>query len=212
MNVESVLKRVIRKSPTLDAKPAQGAIVLFGSRDDLEKWSNAQIVELSDGKFLACTPGKNILTKAEFKNFQMHIEFRLPWMPNSNGQQRGNSGLYLQNRYELQILDSFGLKGENNECGGFYTQYAPKVNMCFPPLTWQTYDIDFTAAEFDAEGKKTKPAKVTVKQNGVIIQDAIELKGPTPGGQKEEDKPGPLHLQWHGDPLVFRNIWVSEAK
>jgi hypothetical protein len=209
---EGTLKRVERKSPTLGEKAPQGAVVLFDKPDDIAKWSDAQVIKLSDGEYLGCTPGKNILSKAAFKNCKLHMEFREPWMPNSSGQGRGNSGLYLQNRYELQILDSFGLKGENNECGGFYTQYAPSVNMCLPPLLWQTYDIEFTAAQLGSDGKVTQPARATVLHNGVKIQDNVALKGPTPGGQKEEDKPGPMHLQWHGDPLVYRNIWVAETK
>jgi hypothetical protein len=208
---DSKLKRVERKSPSLEAKVPDGAVVLFGAPEDVAKWSNAQVVELSDGKFLACKPGNNILSKAAFKNFKLHMEFRLPWMPNSMGQGRANSGLYLQNRYECQILDSFGLKGENNECAGFYTQYAPSVNMCLPPMAWQTYDVEFTACEF-ADGKVSKPARATVMHNGVKVQDNVALKGPTPGGQKEEDTPGPVHLQWHGDPMVYRNIWVVETK
>ena len=209
---DGTLKRVERKSPTLDLKPPGNAVILFGDPEDVSNWKDGRVAELADGKYLACTPGKNILSNQAFKNFKIHLEFREPWMPNSNGQGRGNSGLYLQNRYELQILDSFGLKGENNECGGFYTQYAPSVNMCLPPLVWQTYDIEFTAAEFDGDGKRTKPARTTVVHNGVTVQDGVELKGPTPGGQKETDQPGPVHLQWHGDPLVYRNIWVVEMK
>ena len=208
--IDATLKRVERASPTLGAKAPANATILFDKPEDVEKWQNGQIAELSDGKFLSCTPGKNIVTKSGHKDFQLHLEFRLPWMPNSTGQGRANSGLYIQDRYELQMLDSFGLKGENNECGGFYTQFAPSVNMCLPPMVWQTYDIDFTAAEFDKDGKRTKPATVTVKHNGVTIQDKVELKGSTPGGKKEEATPGPFHLQWHGDPMVYRNIWVVE--
>lgn len=131
-------------------------------------------------------------------------------MPKETGQARGNSGVYLQDRYELQVLDSFGLKGVDNECGGIYKEASPKVNMCFPPMAWQTYDIDFTAPEFDAAGKKTKPAKVTIKHNGVVIHDGLELKSNTPGGffKTEVPEPGSLYLQNHGDPVVFNNIWI----
>ena len=108
----------------------------------------------------------------------------------------------------MQVLDSFGLKGENNECGGIYSQIAPAINMCFPPLTWQTYDIDFIAAKFDATGQKTKNALATIKHNGVTIHDRAELKGPTPGGKKEDLSGGPLQLQGHGNPVFYRNIWV----
>lgn len=206
---KSTAKRVERKSPTLDAKPPEGAVVLFGGPDDLAKWEKAKVVELSDGKFL----GVGGRTKQKFQSFTLHLEFRLPWMPNSTGQQRGNSGVYLQDRYELQVLDSFGLKGVDNECGGIYKESAPKVNMCFPPMVWQTYDIDFTAATF-ADGKKTKPAVISVKHNGVVIHDKLELKSNTPGGgiTKEVPEAGSLYLQDHGDPVVFRNVWIVEKK
>ena len=203
-------KRVERKSPTLDAKPPEGAIVLFNGPDDLAKWdAKAKIVELSDGKFL----GVGGRTKQKFQSFTLHVEFRLPFMPNSTGQARGNSGVYIQDRYEVQVLDSFGLPLHDNECGGIYKESAPKVNMCFPPMTWQTYDIDFTAATF-ADGKKTKPSVITVKHNGVVIHDKLELKNNTPGGgiNKEVPEPGALYLQDHGDPVVYRNIWIVEKK
>lgn len=200
-------KKAARSSPTLGEKPPPGALVLFNGPADLDKWENGQIAELSDGKYLAASGTR---TKEKFQSFKLHIEFRTPWMPTSTGQQRGNSGVYLQDRYEVQVLDSFGLKGVDNECGGIYKEAGPKVNMCFPPMTWQTYDIDFTAAEFDSAGKKTKPAKVTIKHNGVVIQDGLELKSNTPGGKigKEIPEPGSLFLQNHGDPVVFNNIWL----
>ncbi|HEY2783386.1 MAG TPA: DUF1080 domain-containing protein [Fimbriiglobus sp.] len=201
------MKKTERKSSTLGAKPPTGAVVLFEKEGDEKNWNGGKIIELSDGKFL--NPG--IKSKRSFGNFSIHVEFRLPWMPNSRGQGRGNSGVYLQDRYEVQVLDSFGLKGLNNECGGIYTQHAPKVNMCYPPMVWQTYDIDFTAATFDG-GMRVKPARATIRHNGVLIQDDVEMKGPTGGGQPEVATPGPIQLQNHGDPVVFRNIWVVEKK
>ena len=148
-------------------------------------------------------------TKQQFTNFSLHCEFLLPFKPAARGQDRGNSGVYLQDRYEVQVLDSFGLKGEDNECGGIYSQAKPLVNMCYPPLTWQTYDIDFTSAKFDDAGKKTKNAILTVKHNGVVIHDNLELKGPTGGGKKEERTGGAIQLQGHGNPVFYRNVWVA---
>lgn len=196
-----IMEKTERKSPTLGARPPSGAIVLFdGSNADA--WVDGH---LDERPLLAA----GCKTKQSFGDFSAHFEFLLPFKPLGRGQDRGNSGIYFQDRYELQVLDSFGLKGENNECGGFYSQTKPSVNMCFPPLTWQTYDADFTAAQFDAAGKKTKNATVTVKHNGVTIHDRLELKSPTPGGKKEDASGGPLQLQGHGNPVFYRNIWVS---
>jgi len=142
----------------------------------------------------------------------LHVEFRLPFRPTAKGQSRANSGVYLQRRYEIQILDSFGLDPKNNDCGALYEQKAPSVNMCFAPLSWQTYDIDFTAARFDSTGKKTANARVTVIHNGVKIHDNAEIKGSTGNGRKEEDKPGAINLQNHGNPVHFRNLWLVERK
>ena len=196
-----LMDKTERKSPTLGAKPPAGAVVLFdGSNADA--WAGGH---MDDRKLLAA----GCKTKASFTNFTAHFEFLLPFKPLGRGQDRGNSGVYLQDRYEVQVLDSFGLKGENNECGGIYTQAKPAVNMCFPPLTWQTYEIEFTSAQFDDAGKKTKPAVATIKHNGVLIHDRFELKGPTPGNGKAEDASGgPFQLQGHGNPVFYRNIWV----
>ncbi len=129
-------------------------------------------------------------------------------MPHAVGQARGNSGMYLQGRYECQILDSFGLESKNHDCGGIYSIAEPIVNMCFPPLAWQTYDVDFTAARYDPSGQKTKNARVTIKHNGVVIHDDLELPHGTPGKHPEGPGPGILYLQGHGNPVVFRNIWA----
>ncbi|MCA9081024.1 MAG: DUF1080 domain-containing protein [Planctomycetaceae bacterium] len=199
------LKKMERKSPTLGAKAPEGAVVLFdGSEETLKShWKDG--ASMTDDGLLT----QGVTSKDTFGSHQLHVEFRLPYMPHDQGQARGNSGCYVQGRYEVQMLDSFGLKGLDNECGGIYKAAPPSVNMCLPPLSWQTYDIDFTAAKFDADGKKTENARVTVKHNGIVIHDNIELPSGTPGGVGgESPEPGPLFLQNHGDPVRYRNIWA----
>jgi hypothetical protein len=158
------------------------------------------------------TDGADILTKRKFNNYTMHLEFMLPFRPDARGQGRGNSGFYQVDHYEVQILDSFGLDGKNNECGGVYTKAEPKVNMCLPPLAWQTYDVEFTNAVAE-NGKKVKNARMTLKHNGVVIHDDLEINGVTGGSRNEpEGTPGPIKLQGHGNPLQYRNVWIVEKK
>ncbi len=196
------LKKTHRESPTMGAKPPQGAIVLFDG-SGVEAFPGAK---MSEDKLLIA--GANSTLK--YKSCTLHVEFRTPYQPQDNGQQRGNSGVYLQGRYEVQVLDSFGLAGKNNECGGIYEIRDPDLNMCFPPLTWQTYDIDFTAATYDGD-KKTKPATITVKHNGVTIHENAEIPKTTRAAPvKDGPEPGHLHLQNHGNPVRFRNIWIVE--
>lgn len=194
-----ILNKVERKSKTLGAKAPEGAIVLFDgtSADQFERGK----ITMKDLLAADCE------TKEKFSDYKMHIEFRTPFKPAARGQERGNSGVYIQGRYECQVLDSFGLEGENNECGGIYQIARPKVNACFPPLTWQTYDMDFTAARYEG-GKKVKNARVTIKHNGITIHDNLELPHGTPGKNPEADSPDVIYLQGHGNPVVYRNIWI----
>ncbi|MDX1946344.1 MAG: DUF1080 domain-containing protein [Pirellulaceae bacterium] len=197
------LKKTERSSPTLGAKAPSGAKVLFDGTT-ADNFEGGQLIE---DNLLGAT---NCTSKLKLGDHTLHIEFRTPFMPKSSGQGRGNSGVYMQGRYELQVLDSFGLDGKNNECGGIYSISEPAVNMCLPPLAWQTYDIDFTAAKFDQSGKKIENARATIKHNGVVIHDNLELKHGTPGNKPEGPEKLGLFLQNHGNPVAFRNIWVIE--
>jgi hypothetical protein len=195
------INRVIRKSSTQGAKPPKGAMVLFDGKST-KSFKPGKMTE--DGLLME---GANSVEK--FQSHKLHLEFRLPYEPTRRGQGRANSGCYLQARYEVQVLDSFGLAGKHNECGGIYTIKDPDVNMCFPPLQWQTYDIDFTAAKFDKEGKKTANARITVQHNGVLIHNNVELPKRTAASPLGEGTvPGFLHLQDHSNPVRYRNIWV----
>ena len=196
------VEKVHRKSPTLGAKPPKGAVVLFdGSEKSAGNWVRGQVV-------LGDLLRHDVETKEKFQDHSLHLEFRTPFMPHARGQGRGNSGMYVQGRYECQILDSFGLEGKNNECGGIYSIAEPIVNMALPPLVWQTYDVDFTAARFNDTGKKIQNARVTIKHNGVVIHDDLELTHGTPGKHKEGPTADILYLQGHGNPVVFRNVWA----
>ncbi|HEX4150439.1 MAG TPA: DUF1080 domain-containing protein [Pirellulales bacterium] len=206
------LKKVERHSPTFNAAAPSGATVLLDPKGH-SKFTGGQVTP--EGWLLMSIPAgetnrrnADAVSGDSFGSFVLHLEFRTPFMPTATGQARGNSGVYLQNRYECQVLDSFGLEGEDNECGGFYKAKRPDVNMCFPPLSWQTYDIEFAAPRFDTAGKKVKNARVTVRHNGVVIHHDVELPQVTPGGLKDEGSTGPLKLQYHGNPVAYRNIWI----
>lgn len=194
------LPKTVRKSPTLGAKPPAGAVVIFdGSNTD--RLINGRMT--ADGLLM-----EGVTTKDAFGPAHWHIEFCLPYQPFDRGQGRGNSGAYFQGSYEVQMLDSFGLEGKNNECGGIYKAAPPVVNMCLPPLSWQTYDVDVTPPQFE-DGEKVANARLTVRHNGIVIHDNVEVPGVTPGGpQKTEQPTGPLFLQNHGNPVRYRNIWV----
>ena len=201
-NKVATLKKIARKSPTLGAKPPAGAVVLFdGSTAD--KFEGGRMTD--DGLLM-----QGATSKQKFQSFKLHMEFRTPLKPADRGQGRGNSGFYAQGRYEVQILDSFGLEGQQNECGGIYGIGPPRINMCLPPLSWQTYDVDFTAAEYK-DGKKVSSARMTVRHNGVLIHENQQLGHKTRAAPVNENpEAGPIFLQDHGNPVRFRNIWVVE--
>jgi hypothetical protein len=193
------------------AAPAD-AIVLFDGHDLLQ-WEGGENWIIQDG--CAIADKSEIRTKQGFADCQLHLEFATPAIVEGEGQGRGNSGVYLMNRYELQILDSYGnTTYYDGQCGSIYKQQPPIVNACRKPGEWQTYDIIFEAPRFDAEGHVTRPAYMTVLHNGVLIQNHFELQGDTaydkpPAYQAHADKL-PISLQYHGNPVRFRNIWVRE--
>jgi len=189
--------------PELSESDISWQIIDPDSVDYRPKWDLEENV-------LRVKPGSgNLVSRQKFKDVFMHVEFRSPYMPGATGQKRGNSGVYIQGRYEIQVLDSYGLKGEDDECGGIYKVSRPRVNMCAPPLQWQTYDIEFIAPRFSSEGAKISHARITVRHNGVFIHENLELTGVTGGAlDNRTDEPGGLMLQDHGDPVEFRNIWV----
>lgn len=203
-NTKHVLARVQRSSPTLEARPPGNAIVLFGGTST-DQWENAKV---ENGHLLAtgCT------TLSRFKSYTLHLEFRTPYMPTARGQGRGNSGVYHSGRWETQILDSFGLEGRDNECGGIYSISKPRLNMCLPPLAWQTYDVEFTAAKFDESGNRTAWPRITVKLNGVVVHENLELAKDfttsAPMSSPLTSPEGPVYLQNHNNPVVFRNVWI----
>ena len=215
--VDDKMERVQRDSPTLGKKAPDGAVVLFaGEANDLVKG------EIKDGLLWAGSS-----TTGEYGSFHLHVEFRLPYKPHTplSSQDRGNSGLYLQNRYEVQVLDTFGLVYDKQQlgdalklhsepeqwCGCLYKFKAADLPMSLPALFWQTYDIDFTAPTFDAAGEKTANARITVVHNGVKIHDDVELpKGTGAGGSRAEVPRGPINFQGHGNPTAFRNVWLIE--
>ncbi|MBV8878320.1 MAG: DUF1080 domain-containing protein [Planctomycetaceae bacterium] len=205
---ELSLKRVVRKSPTLGAKPPEGAVVLFDGTSGDEILAGGKPAKVVDGLIWANGTG-GFFSKRKFGSIKLHVEFMLSYMPLARGQGRSNSGVYPAGRHECQVLDSFGLKGENNECGGIYTIARPAVNMCLPPLQWQTYDLEYRLASGD------KPAMMaSVLHNGVKIHENVELKKHTTSAPDNgaDDTPGPLHLQDHGNPVAYRNIWLVELK
>jgi len=164
--------------------------------------------ELADGVMQIVPDSGSLITKKPVKDFLLHVEFKTPQLPdNVKGQGRGNSGVYIQQRYEVQILDSYGLKPKNNECAGIYKFKAPDRNVCKKAGQWQTYDIAFRAARFKGD-KKTEDARITVYHNGVLVHDDVQIPNKTGAGHKEGPEPKPIRLQDHSNAVSFRNIWI----
>lgn len=188
-------------------RPA-GAVVLFDGKDT-SKWEpvGKTMWPVEDGVLV--DTDNDIQTKDKFKDFQLHLEFNEPQLgPEFKDQDRGNSGVYLQGRYELQVLDSYHNDTyANGACAAIYGIKAPLKNAAKPPGQWQTYDITFHAAKFD-NGKKVRDAHVTVYWNGELVQDNTDITHSTGGGTKEQDTPGPIRLQFHHHHVTFRNIWI----
>ena len=196
------LKRVRRTSPTLHAPVPSGATVLFDGANT-DHFSNGKMTVdglLKEGADL----------KPMFQDYNLHVEFRLPYMPLADSQKRGNSGLYLQSRYECQILDSFATEPVYNGLGALYRFKVPDINMALPPLAWQTYDVHFTAPRWASDGSKVRNATISSWVNGVKVQDNVSLPNKTGAGKAEEPILLPIRIQDHGDPVRFRNVWILD--
>ncbi|MDA8743635.1 DUF1080 domain-containing protein [Rubripirellula amarantea] len=205
--------RVVDPGESDDAPPSDAIVLFDGS--DLSEWENAETWKIEDGAMVVGS--KAIVSKQSFGDIQLHAEWSAPTPAKGEGQGRGNSGIFLMNRYEIQVLDSF----ENptyfdGQAGGIYKQTPPAVNATRPPGQWNTYDIFWTAPRFNEDGSLKSPAYITAVHNGVLIQNHFELKGDTPYNRPPKytahPEKGPIGIQDHGNPVKFRNIWVREFK
>jgi hypothetical protein len=199
-------------TPGEGTAPPADALVLFDGKT-LDAWKDGGNWEIADG--IATAKKSGITTKDGFGDCQLHLEFATPAKVEGNGQGRGNSGIYFMGKYEVQILDSF----ENptyfdGQCGSVYKQQPPMVNACRKPGEWQTYDILFTAPRFGEDGKVAKPAAITLFHNGMCVHNHFELTGGTyydrPASYSKHGDKLPMHIQFHGNPVKFRNIWLRE--
>jgi hypothetical protein len=199
-------------SDSTESEVPDNRIVLFDG-SDFSQWvgeRNGPIRwEIEDGAMKVIPRTGSIMTKESYRDFKMHVEFKLSELPaNVRGQARANSGVYIQRRYEVQILDSYGLESRNNDCGAIYLTKAPDTNACAKPEEWQTYDIIFRAARYDGN-TKTENARITVWQNGILIHDNFEIPNKTGAGRPEGPEPAPILLQEHSNEIWFRNIWIE---
>jgi hypothetical protein len=197
-------------------KPPSDAIVLFDGKDSshwVQKDGSPSKWTVADGYLEVAPKTGEIHTKESFGDCQLHVEFREPSPPKGEDQDRGNSGVFLMGIYEIQVLDSYNSKTyADGQAGAVYGQYPPLVNASRAPGEWQTYDIIWHGPRFDASGKLTRPAHVTVIHNGIVVQDNVELTGPTGHHVRPPYAAGPdklpLALQDHNHPVRYRNIWI----
>jgi hypothetical protein len=199
------------------AKAPEGAVVLFDGADT-SKWEtkdgNACAWVVVDGA-LEVTPKKgDLYTKDKFEDYVLHVEFRTPAPAEGDtGQHRGNSGIFMQNMYEVQVLESYGLVATKGDCGSVYNIKAPDKNMALKPMEWQSYDITYRAPRFDDAGKKTENARITLVWNGEKVHDNVEIPHCTRSAKLPETAgPGPLQLQDHGFAVRYRNIWIVPSE
>ena len=197
-------EKVYRQSPTYGEKPPQGAFVLFADRN-LSHFDSARIYEQPDGPALVAGP----ISKPfyQWKPFTFHAEFMTTYRPTADGQHRANSGIFLAETYEVQILDSFGLEPDYGDCGALYGSRVPDINVCYPPLVWQTFDIEFTPPRFE-KGEKMSNSVWTIKHNGITIHENYEMVKKTAADKDEVDEPRGVYLQpGHANHVQFRNMW-----
>lgn len=206
-------------TPGKQEGPPSDALVLFDGTG-FDQWESEEggeaKWELEDGVMTVKAGTGNIQTRQEFTDFQLHIEWRTPAKVKGEGQGRGNSGIFMQGRYELQVLDSYENRTySNGQAASIYKDGIPLVNACLPPGEWQTYDVIYTAPRFNDDGSVKSKARITVLHNGVLVQNNFEIAGLTLyiGEHHYEDGghgPGPIKLQDHGNPVSYRNIWIRE--
>lgn len=205
-------------TPGVATAPPSDAIVLFGG-NNLDEWTTEKGKPaewlVSDGAMTVKAGTGIIKTKREFGDCQLHVEWRAPSEVKGEGQGRGNSGIFLQGLYELQVLDSYdNTTYSNGQAGSIYKQSIPLVNACRKPGEWQVYDIIYTAPRFSENGRVAVPGRITVLHNGILIQNNTEIRGTTEyiGSPRQvvHGMKGSLHLQDHGNPVSFRNIWIRE--
>lgn len=203
--------QIIQPGKTDDSPPSDATVLFDGT--DSSHWKNAESWKVEDGNLVA---GKGqIVSNEEFGDCQVHIEWSAPTPPKGSGQGRGNSGVFMMGRYEIQVLDSYDNETyHDGQAGAIYKQTPPMVNAMRPPGEWNTYDIFWTAPKFQDDGALQSPAYVTVVHNGVLILNHFELLGDTPYNRPPKYQAhaatGPIAIQDHGNPVRFRNIWVRE--